>query len=110
MGTGAIGAEDTRRWRVVSMGAPRARTSWPLTCARYSTTVLSEVVPMQPTLARAPFHRSGWVYERKEDVRACALDECRGLGVRARTHAGTRLPRRPAHRRPPVSGGVGSRF
>jgi len=22
---------------------------------------------MQPTLARAPFHRSGWIYERKED-------------------------------------------
>jgi len=29
--------------------------------------VVSAIVPMQPTLARAPFHRAGWVYERKVD-------------------------------------------
>jgi bifunctional non-homologous end joining protein LigD len=29
--------------------------------------VISRLVPMQPTLAREPFHRPGWVYERKED-------------------------------------------
>ena len=29
--------------------------------------VLTQVVPMQPTLVRAPFLRDGWVYEEKAD-------------------------------------------
>jgi len=29
--------------------------------------VIPAFVPMQPTLVREPFHRSGWVYEEKYD-------------------------------------------
>ena len=33
-------------------------------------TVTSAYTPMAPTLVRAPFHRSGWIYEEKYDGRA----------------------------------------
>jgi hypothetical protein len=29
------------------------------------------VAPMQPTLVREPFHRTGWVYEEKYDGCGC---------------------------------------
>src|SRR5262249_14514686 len=32
-----------------------------------STSPFAAICPMHPTLVREPFHRSGWVYERKED-------------------------------------------
>jgi ATP-dependent DNA ligase len=29
--------------------------------------MLPQYTPMAPTLVRAPFHRSGWIYEEKVD-------------------------------------------
>src|SRR3954471_17319419 len=57
------------------------------------TGILIDVVAMQPTLVREPFHRAGWIYEGKYDWRP---SDCASAHHRSAVAAGGELHCAPA--------------